>query len=144
MRTLLSLALAAMAASAPCSATAQSRPRVPGEVMKTCDKALKTVENERPAHQQTIAAIEHLLGLVHPTSTYSYSRLVAGHRVIAFGDGRQGVIPGCKQGLSSEVPDRVGTPLPSDYPASIRRALAALAGDSSTPIPVRNTATCME
>lgn len=207
---LLTCLLATIASAAPCLASAQSGPLAPAEAIKSCDKAVKTVDNERPAHKQKSAlnylkwceergatataqavggtraegdtlvllnfywvvdawrdakimdaalvlakdpgatiparvySIRHLLRLLDSGYVFSYGRLIAGPRVFDLGDGTKLTIPGCKQGIGSEAPDKVGTPLSSDYAAEIRRVLAAMVNDVSVPIPVRNAAACTE
>jgi hypothetical protein len=211
MRSIPTLLLATTVAAALVpAASAQSRPDSPGDVVKTCDKAVKTLRNQRPAHKLTDAleyaqfcgqagaevtalavgdsrlendtlvldnlytvvdawrdagimtaalgvagdpaatapsrvyAVRHLLVLVRANAAYSYGRLVAGPRMFTAANGEQAPMPGCAQGIGSEIPNRVGTALPASYAARIRSALGAIASDLSTPLGVRNAAACME
>ena len=211
MRTIHAFLLATVIVAASARPTsAQSPPRAPGDVVKTCDKAVKTLRNERPAHKRgdaleyaqfcgqagaevtalavadsrteadtlvlqhlyavvdawrdaqimtaalgvagdggattpsRVYAMKHLLVLIRANAAYSYGRLIAGPRMFIAADGERVPRPGCAQGMSSEIPDRVGTPLPFTYADGIRTALGAIASDTSAPLHVRNAASCIE
>ena len=127
------------------------------EDMRALDRFMSSVDNWRSAELMDAAisvaqsgdasvnarvlAVRHLLVLLHPQVHYSLRQLTVGIDSTRTSD-MVVYRPGCSASMGSEAPTPVGTPLPADYQAEIRRVLRSLSHHSAAPRPVRNAALC--